>query len=225
MPEPARTLADLQPDDAGGALAADFDGHDRPPAPDLPDDRFSNRELSWLDFNARVLAQAEDRRLPLLERMKFLAIFASNLDEFYMVRVAGLKRRLDMGLGVRSPDGRTTRETLTQVVAADPGAGRPARRAACRTTSSRRWPTPGIRIAALGRARRGRAQPAAPSTSGPRSSRCSPRSRSTRRTRSRTSAGCRSTWPCWCATRRAGRRDRAVRPGQGAQQRGRGSWT
>ena len=114
-PEPARTLADLQPDDAGGALSADFDGHDLPPAPDLPDDRFSSRELSWLEFNARVLAQAEDRRVPLLERMKFLAIFASNLDEFYMVRVAGLKRRRDMGLGIRSSDGRTARETLIQV--------------------------------------------------------------------------------------------------------------
>ncbi len=114
-PEPMRRLTDLEPDDADGALSADFDGHDRPPAPDLPDERFSSRELSWLEFNARVLAQAEDRRLPLLERMKFLAIFASNLDEFYMVRVAGLKRRLDMGLGIRSSDGRTARETLTQV--------------------------------------------------------------------------------------------------------------
>ena len=83
--------------------------------PDLPADRFSNRELSWLDFNARVLAQAEDRRVPLLERLKFLAIFASNLDEFYMVRVAGLKRRLDMGLTVRSADGRSPRETLAQI--------------------------------------------------------------------------------------------------------------
>jgi polyphosphate kinase len=70
----------------------------------LPEDRFLNRELSWLDFNARVLALAEDPDTPLLERAKFLAIFASNLDEFYMVRVAGLKRRLQAGLPVRGGD-------------------------------------------------------------------------------------------------------------------------
>src|SRR3979409_462534 len=68
----------------------------------LPRDRYLNRELSWLDFNARGLALAEDESLPLLERAKFLAIFASNLDEFYMVRVAGLKRRAETGLSVRS---------------------------------------------------------------------------------------------------------------------------
>src|SRR5690242_467537 len=83
--------------------------------PELPDDRFLNRELSWLDFNARVLALAEDRRLPLLERVKFLAIFASNLDEFYMVRVAGLKRRQSTGLSVRSPDGLTSRQQLARI--------------------------------------------------------------------------------------------------------------
>jgi polyphosphate kinase len=79
---------------------------------DLPDDRFSNRELSWLAFNERVLTLAEDESQPLLERLKFLAIFASNLDEFYMVRIAGLKRRADMGLQVTSADGLSPREVL-----------------------------------------------------------------------------------------------------------------
>ena len=78
----------------------------------LPADRFLNRELSWLDFNARVLTLAEDPTTPLLERAKFLAIFASNLDEFYMVRVAGLQRRLQTGLPVEGPDGLTPREQL-----------------------------------------------------------------------------------------------------------------
>jgi polyphosphate kinase len=83
----------------------------------LPDDRFSNRELSWLDFNARVLALAQDPRQKLLERAKFLAIFASNLDEFYMVRVAGLKRRRDMGLSITSADGLTASEQLALISA------------------------------------------------------------------------------------------------------------
>jgi polyphosphate kinase len=82
---------------------------------DLPDDRFLNREISWLDFNKRVLALAEDTSAPLLERAKFLAIFASNLDEFFMVRVAGLKRRQSMGLGVRGADGLGPREQLAQI--------------------------------------------------------------------------------------------------------------
>lgn len=82
---------------------------------DLPDDRYFNRELSWLDFNSRVLALAEDSSQPLLERAKFLAIFASNLDEFYMVRVAGLKRRAETGLTVRSADGLTPLEQLVAI--------------------------------------------------------------------------------------------------------------
>jgi len=81
----------------------------------LPQHRYLNRELSWVDFNARVLALAADTSLPLLERAKFLAIFASNLDEFYMVRVAGLKRRDEMGLTVRSADGLTPREQLRRL--------------------------------------------------------------------------------------------------------------
>ncbi|MDQ3770502.1 MAG: RNA degradosome polyphosphate kinase [Actinomycetota bacterium] len=81
----------------------------------LPEERYFNRELSWIDFNDRVLTLAEDRKLPLLERVKFLAIFASNLDEFYMVRVAGLKRQVEAGLTARSSDGRTPREQLAAV--------------------------------------------------------------------------------------------------------------
>ncbi|MVU76481.1 RNA degradosome polyphosphate kinase [Nocardia sp. ET3-3] len=83
----------------------------------LPADRYVNRELSWLDFNARVLAAAEDHSQPLLERAKFLAIFSSNLDEFYMVRVAGLKRRAETGLSVRSADGLSPTEQLEMIAA------------------------------------------------------------------------------------------------------------
>ena len=77
----------------------------------LPEDRFLDRELSWLAFNNRVLDLAKDaQRVPLLERAKFLAIFANNLDEFFMVRVAGLKRRIAAGVAVRSVSGLMPRE-------------------------------------------------------------------------------------------------------------------
>ncbi|WP_028660416.1 RNA degradosome polyphosphate kinase [Nocardioides insulae] len=75
-------------------------------------DRFLDRELSWLRFNERVLELAEDPSLPLLERARFLAIFTSNLDEFFMVRVAGLKRRIAAGLAVRAASGLMPREVL-----------------------------------------------------------------------------------------------------------------
>ena len=74
--------------------------------------RYINRELSWLDFNGRVLALAEDGSNPLLERAKFLAIFASNLDEFYQVRVAGLKDQVAAGVGKSGPDGLSPVEQL-----------------------------------------------------------------------------------------------------------------
>lgn len=83
----------------------------------MPRDRFLNREVSWLAFNRRVLALTSDLDSPVLERAKFLAIFASNLDEFFMVRVAGLKRRQSTGLGVRSADGLGTREQLALITA------------------------------------------------------------------------------------------------------------
>ncbi|HET9501162.1 MAG TPA: polyphosphate kinase 1, partial [Marmoricola sp.] len=78
-------------------------------------DRFLDRELSWLHFNERVLELAEDPTLPLLERVRFLAIFASNLDEFFMVRVAGLKRRIAAGVAVRAASGLVPREVLEQI--------------------------------------------------------------------------------------------------------------
>jgi len=78
-------------------------------------ERLLNRELSWLDFNARVLELAEDPAVPLLERVKFCAIFSSNLDEFFMVRVAGLRGQAAAGLNVRSPDGRSPSETLVEI--------------------------------------------------------------------------------------------------------------
>ncbi|MFZ0161122.1 MAG: RNA degradosome polyphosphate kinase [Kineosporiaceae bacterium] len=81
----------------------------------LPADRFLDRELSWLAFNARVLELSRDPDLPLLERARFLAIFASNLDEFFMVRVAGLKRRIATGLAVTAASGLEPREVLEAI--------------------------------------------------------------------------------------------------------------
>ena len=87
-------------------------GHDES---GLPADRFLDREISWLQFNERVLQLAADESVPLLERARFLAIFTSNLDEFFMVRVAGLKRRIATGLAVRSASGLEPREVLEQI--------------------------------------------------------------------------------------------------------------
>ncbi|CAN5634125.1 RNA degradosome polyphosphate kinase [soil metagenome] len=85
-------------------------------APDDPD-RFLNRELSWLDFNERVLALADDPSIPLLERAKFLAIFSQNLDEFFQVRVAGLLDQVAAGIRLRAPDGRSPTAQVRELAA------------------------------------------------------------------------------------------------------------
>lgn len=105
----ATLAADLLDDDEADPAWAD-DGT-------LPEDRFLDRELSWLAFNQRVLELAEDDSLPILERANFLAIFASNLDEFFMVRVAGLKRRIATGLAVPTNVGRAPADVLADISA------------------------------------------------------------------------------------------------------------
>src|SRR4051795_4919569 len=87
-----------------------------PTPPDLGDPAlYFNRELSWMQFNARVLELAEDPSVPLLERVKFCAIYSSNLDEFVMVRVAGLHDQIDAGIEKPLQDGRTPRETMEAI--------------------------------------------------------------------------------------------------------------
>src|SRR5215216_1579035 len=87
-----------------------------PRAPDLEDSSlYFNRELSWLDFNDRVLQLAEDASVPLLERVKFCAIWESNLDEFYMVRVANLHDQIEAGMDARGADGLSATEQLEKI--------------------------------------------------------------------------------------------------------------
>src|SRR3954452_11213609 len=90
--------------------------HERAQPPPLDStDLYFNRELSWLDFNDRVLQLAEDESMPLLERVKFLSIYCSNLDEFFMVRVAGHHDQVDARIEGRGPDGLTAQETIDQI--------------------------------------------------------------------------------------------------------------
>ena len=118
--------------DGGEPSRTDRAGRVDPPSPSSPEepdpedglpplesfaDRYTDRELTWMDFNRRVLEQAEDRDLPLLERAWFLAIFSSNLDEFYMVRVAGLMRRIKAGITPVRASGLDANQVLAQVTA------------------------------------------------------------------------------------------------------------
>src|SRR4051794_41659286 len=97
QPDPVEETAE-----AGGAPTVDLDDSSL----------YVNREISWLDFNDRVLELAEDPEVPLLERAKFCAIYTSNLDEFFMVRVAGLHDQLDAGIDARGPDGLSAGEAV-----------------------------------------------------------------------------------------------------------------
>ena len=157
------------------------------------------------EFNARVLELAEDTSVPLLERVKFCAIYASNLDEYFMVRVAGLHDQIDAGVDAPLQDGRTPRETLEEIrrrrprAARAPGAllpGGPAARAA-----RARRPDHGLR-----RGRPTTRRRASPSTSGARSSRSSHRSPSGSGGRSPTSRTSRCRSASWSATRSPTRR-------------------
>ena len=100
---------------------------------------YFNRELSWLDFNQRVLELAEDPEVPLLERVRFCAIYASNLDEFFMVRVAGLFDQLDAGIDARGPDGLAAERADRRDPAAGAGARHPPAQRASTGRCGRRW--------------------------------------------------------------------------------------
>ena len=104
----------------------------------LPNDRFFDRELSWLKFNKRVLELAQDEDLPVIERASFAAIFANNLDEFFMVRVAGLKRRIDTGIAVTAASG-LSRGSSCALSASRPTACRTSTRITSSITSSPTW--------------------------------------------------------------------------------------
>src|SRR3954470_23123428 len=102
--------------------AVNADAISAPPAPPLqlpptpqPPQEFLNRDVSWLEFNRRVLHEALDERTPLLERLRFLGIFTHNLDEFYMKRIGALKRQVQEGTVTQTPEGLTPAQNLAAI--------------------------------------------------------------------------------------------------------------
>ena len=96
-------------------MTATQDDHPEQPLPELTPETYLNRELAWIEFNRRVLSVAQDPDIPPLERIKFLAIFSSNLDEFYMVRVASVHDKMKLGLPTNRPDGVPPGQLLLEI--------------------------------------------------------------------------------------------------------------
>src|SRR3954451_7042223 len=107
-PKPASAIGPVIP-------GSSVPGSPPPQAGDVSPEEFLNRDLSWLEFNRRVLHEALDDRTPLLERVRFLAIFSSNLDEYFMKRLGGLRRQIEAKVVTPTSDGLTPQQTLTAI--------------------------------------------------------------------------------------------------------------